>query len=269
MKKAILLSILTFCFAIAFSQNKNSTKSYKSGTKALESKKYSEAISLLTQSINDNPTPNAYYNRAVAYYYIGDSCSFCRDLRNAANLNDSDANNLYYSKCTFSKIDNNIPDSLKNKYPKISHLEIVYDKCSFDSLMYTIVNNGSEYKNSYSDQPIGNQYTKADTTLPVYTIVEAMPEFEGGKDARMKFLIENIKFPSEARASGTQGTVFISFIVETDGSITNISILKSPAKSLSDEAIRIVKLMPNWRPGKQNSKCVRVRFSMPIKFVIS
>lgn len=267
MKKIITLSILAFCLAFAFGQKESSIKNYKAGTKALESNEFSEAISLLTLSIKEYPTADAYYNRAVAFYYLGDSCSFCNDLKNAANLDDSDALELYSSKCTFKQIDRNIPDSLKIKYPKISHLEIVHDKCSSDSLVYATVNSKSEKINIEVNQ-LPNEYYWADS-MPVFTIVQEMPEFAGGDNAKMRFLAESIKYPQKARDSGIQGTVFLSFIINADGSITNISILRSPHESLSDEAIRVMKLMPKWKPGKQNGKPVRVQFNMPIKFTLA
>jgi len=107
-----------------------------------------------------------------------------------------------------------------------------------------------------------------DTGKEVFTVVEQMPSFPGGVEARTKFLMENIIYPLEAREKGYQGTVYLTFVVEPDGRITNLRMLKGVHPSIDAEAVRVVKLMPNWEPGKQRSKPVRVQFNMPIKFTL-
>ncbi len=102
----------------------------------------------------------------------------------------------------------------------------------------------------------------------VYTIVEVAPEFPGGEEARMKFLRDNIVYPIEARKKGIKGRVVLSFIVEKNGSITNIEVLKSAHKLLDEEAIRVTKLMPAWKPAMQKDKPVSIKYSMPITFNI-
>lgn len=82
----------------------------------------------------------------------------------------------------------------------------------------------------------------------------------------MSFIKKNKKNPEFAVENDIQGTVSLSFIIEKDGSLSNIKVIKSPHKVLSDEAIRIVELMPNWKPGKQRGKAVRVRNQLPIIF---
>jgi protein TonB len=102
----------------------------------------------------------------------------------------------------------------------------------------------------------------------IFTVVEQMPSFPGGVEARTKFLMENIIYPLEAREKGYQGTVYLTFVVEPDGRITNLQMLKGVHPSIDAEAVRVVKLMPNWEPGKQRSKPVRVQYNMPIKFTL-
>jgi len=105
-----------------------------------------------------------------------------------------------------------------------------------------------------------------DTTVFSMEEVELKPEFFGGDEALRKFLYENLIFPEIFRTAAIEGYIIIGFIVEVDGSLTNIEILKSPAKVLSDEAIRVVKLIPKWEPGKLNGKAVRVQFEFPVEF---
>ncbi len=97
-------------------------------------------------------------------------------------------------------------------------------------------------------------------------VVEEMPEFPGGESARLKFMYENTKYPVQAREIGISGTVYLSFVVEKDGSISNIKILRGIGGGCDEEAIRMVNVMPKWKPGRQNGKEVRVLFNLPIVF---
>lgn len=102
----------------------------------------------------------------------------------------------------------------------------------------------------------------------VLTMVEEMPEFPGGNLEMNLFLKKNILYPFKELQNGISGTVYVSFIVEKDGSITDVKIIKGVAggPGLSREALRVVRLMPNWSPGKQGGKLVRTIFTLPIKF---
>ena len=103
----------------------------------------------------------------------------------------------------------------------------------------------------------------------VFTVVEEQPEYVGGHDKMIAFIFENLKYPADARAQGIEGTVYVSFIVETDGSVTDTKVIKGVAPGLDQEAKRVVDLFPKWEPGKQDGQAVRVKFVMPIKFKLS
>lgn len=103
----------------------------------------------------------------------------------------------------------------------------------------------------------------------VFTVVEVQPEFSGGDEARILYLKNNIQYPLEARKSGIQGTVFLTFVVETDGTITDVRILRRIGGGCDEEAVRVVKMMPKWKPGTQKGKPVRVQFNMQIKFTLA
>ena len=94
------------------------------------------------------------------------------------------------------------------------------------------------------------------------------PAFTGGEDLLFQFIIDHIKYPDIARENKIQGTVYISFIVEPDGSITNINVMKGIGAGCDEEAERVIKLMPKWNAGKQNNKSVRVRVVIPMRFKI-
>ena len=103
----------------------------------------------------------------------------------------------------------------------------------------------------------------------ILTMVDEMPQFPGGNVARMNFLRDNIIYPLSARKSGIQGTVYVTFVVEPDGSLTDARVLKGIGGGCDEEVIRIIKLMPKWEPGKQDGIPVRVQFNMPVKFTLT
>ena len=103
----------------------------------------------------------------------------------------------------------------------------------------------------------------------IFVFVEESPGFPGGDEARRRYLIENTKYPPLAHEAGIQGTVHITFVVEPDGSITNVRIARGIGGGCDEEAIRVVQNMPRWKPGKQRGRAVRVQFSMPISFRLS
>ncbi|HTX89487.1 MAG TPA: TonB family protein [Bacteroidales bacterium] len=102
----------------------------------------------------------------------------------------------------------------------------------------------------------------------IFTVVEEQPSYPGGEEARIKFLQDNIKYPEEAKELGVQGKVFVTFVVEVDGSITDVKVLRGIGAGCDEEAIRVVKSMPKWVPGKQRGVPVRVQFNLPIKFTL-
>ena len=104
---------------------------------------------------------------------------------------------------------------------------------------------------------------------PIFTIVEEMPSFPGGDEPRVKFLRDNIVYPQMAKENNIQGTVYVSFVVDSKGKVTDVRLLRGIGGGCDEEAIRVVKLMPPWNPGKQNGKSVRVQFNMPIRFTLN
>ncbi|NLH28589.1 MAG: energy transducer TonB, partial [Bacteroidales bacterium] len=107
---------------------------------------------------------------------------------------------------------------------------------------------------------------KEEATEEIFVVVEEMPEFPGGQSALMKYLSENIRYPVIAQENGIEGRVICSFVVERDGSITDVQVVRGVDPSLDKEAVRVIQSMPKWKPGKQRGKPVRVRFTLPIVF---
>ena len=107
---------------------------------------------------------------------------------------------------------------------------------------------------------------KEEVTQKVFDVVEVMPSFPGGQAALLQYLNSHVKYPVVAQENGIQGRVTISFVVERDGSITDVKVARSVDPSLDKEAARVVSSMPRWTPGKQNGSAVRVKFNVPVVF---
>ena len=100
----------------------------------------------------------------------------------------------------------------------------------------------------------------------VFDVVEQMPEYPGGQAALFEYLSKNIKYPADAEKKKVEGKVFVTFVVDSDGKISDVSLLKKVFPSLDAEAIRVISAMPNWIPGRQKGQAVRVKYTVPIMF---
>lgn len=110
-----------------------------------------------------------------------------------------------------------------------------------------------------------NQYTPD----PPFILVEKEPQYNGGLDAMYEYLSKSINYPQIAKEVGIQGIVYTTFVVEKDGSITGVKIKRGIGGGCDEEAVRVLKKMPKWIPGKQRNEKVRVQFNMPIKFTLT
>lgn|SRR5690554_150119 len=102
----------------------------------------------------------------------------------------------------------------------------------------------------------------------IFMIVEEMPEFPGGTEALQKYLAQSVRYPVIAQENGIQGRVYIQFVINQNGEVTNATILRGVDPSLDREALRVVEAMPKWKPGKQRNRPVRVSYTVPINFVL-
>ncbi|WP_080237419.1 energy transducer TonB [Spirosoma rigui] len=102
----------------------------------------------------------------------------------------------------------------------------------------------------------------------IFTVVEQQPEFTGGMAALGQYLSKNLRYPAAAQRANVAGRVFVSFVVNTDGSIQDVQVLKGLGFGTDEEAQRVVKGMPKWRPGKQSGRPVRVKYNLPINFTL-
>ena len=109
-------------------------------------------------------------------------------------------------------------------------------------------------------------YSQSEADDEVYKIVEEMPQFPGGAAKMMEYVQQNLIYPEEARANNVQGRVFVNFIIERDGTISNVEVKRGIGSGCDEEAVRLVKLMPKWTPGKQRGNAVRCSYMLPVVF---
>jgi protein TonB len=102
----------------------------------------------------------------------------------------------------------------------------------------------------------------------VFTVVEEMPSFPGGEEQLFKYLRNNIKFPAVARENGIQGRVFVTFVVDKDGKVKDAKILRGIGGGCDEEALRVIRNMPDWKAGKQNGRAVSVQYNLPVNFTL-
>ena len=103
----------------------------------------------------------------------------------------------------------------------------------------------------------------------IFQIVEEMPSYPGGEKALLEYVAKNIKYPQIARETGIQGRVFVGFVVEPDGSVSNVKILRGIGGGCDEEAMRVIKSLAKWKPGKQRGKAVRVSYQIPVVFKLA
>jgi protein TonB len=128
---------------------------------------------------------------------------------------------------------------------------------------------GTDEENGVDIAELNNMIVDEDTISAPYSVVEQMPEFPGGEAALRKFLGSTVKYPEVAQENGVQGKVFVAFVVDRNGGISNVKIARGVDPALDKEAMRVVKSMPKWIPGKQNGDAVRVSYTVPINFVLN
>lgn len=102
-----------------------------------------------------------------------------------------------------------------------------------------------------------------------FTVVEKMPVYPGGQEQMFKFMATNLHYPESARTANLQGVVFISFVVEADGAVSNAKVIRGLSADCDAEALRVVNLMPKWTPGEQDGKKVKVAYNLPIRFALN
>jgi len=156
-----------------------------------------------------------------------------------------------------AKKDEEVPDEIE--VPTMEDMENTMigtsDEAGIDSIVYDV------------DQNVALDPGPPPKEEPLL-YVESMPEFEGGEGALLKYLADNLEYPDVAKEAGIQGVVYIQFVVEKEGSVTEVKVVRGVHSLLDREAIRVIEEMPRWAPGHQNGRVVRVQFALPIRFTL-
>ena len=147
-----------------------------------------------------------------------------------------------------------------------TEFEVVEDDAELTNELGPVNAEVDESTQNIEITPVVVEEEEEEEEAQIFTVVEKDPEFPGGMDALYKYLSQNIKYPTIARENGITGRVYVTFVVERDGSIANPRVLRDIGGGCGAEAIRVVKSMPKWNPGKQSGKAVRVQFNLPVNF---
>jgi protein TonB len=149
---------------------------------------------------------------------------------------------------------------------KVVQINIVEDDVEVeDDLLIDVEADESTEMDEYIPIEVEEEIVEEAT---IFTVVESMPEFKGGMADLYSYLGNNIKYPVMAKESGIQGKVYVTFVVERDGSITDVKVLRGIGGGCDEEAVRVVASMPRWKPGKQRGKPVRVQYNLPVRFTL-
>lgn len=155
-------------------------------------------------------------------------------------------------------VENDKRTACKSSEPLI----ILGDVVVVDEVLDEDVTDG--FVESFAPSPIEGEVE--DPENDVYQIVQEMPKFPGGDKELFQFVADHIKYPEEAKKAGTEGRVYVGFIVEPDGSLSDFKVLRGIGHGCDEEALRIVESMPKWQPGTQRGKAVRVQYLIPVNF---
>lgn len=270
-----LFLILLFKAMAGQTNEQQGTLLFEQGVAAYENSQIREADSLFLLSAAAYPNDNVFYNLSITKLKLGDTCQSCSYLFEASKFGSEKYYKMYKTRCVTKQRVWYINDTDSTQFYSI----IYKNRCTddFDIHFYKFYSNGkpdrevwlSKFSNDYlvayqtQSFPI-EQYV--DTSI--FTIFEEAPSFPGGDDGLMTFLMSNLSYPQLAKDHDIQGTVILSFVVSSSGKIGNISVLKGIGGGCDEEAVRVVSIMPDWIPGKQNGKPVNILFTFPIRFVL-
>jgi len=242
---------------------------YNLGVNYLVKGEYNTADSLFTLALKrGDQNKNTYFDRALARKKLGNTCGFCVDMICAADLKDMEANNVFWKSCpeldSVFTCENDKRVAVSDTLVTISYFDVINNTKQI-SVLQKIKGLSYHY--------FVNANGKIDTislSEPVYDdiAIQEQPEFPGGDAGLLSFVSKNIQYPRHERDQGIQGKVYTTFVIDMDGRVTDVMIYKGVknGRALEAEALRVVKLMPKWKPGKQNGKYVKVRYILPILF---
>jgi len=239
MKLRILLCILLLLRLSSFAQDNGNADPFmdsnNKGVNLIKEEKYEEANKFFSEEIKKNESDaNAYFNRGTVLWHLNDETHACRDWSSLLALGDTAAFKLLDKNC---------------------HGAMVIEDDTIHSVQYHKM-----WANEKKDDKTMSQSARA------VNIADEMPEFPGGTDALINYLQKNVNIPATAKANHVSGTVVVNFIVSRKGHVLFPYVTRGIGSGCNEEAIRVIKKMPTWKPGKQKGKPVLVRYNLPVSF---
>lgn len=271
MKHVIFFLLIIGIFA-GCNVQKKAEKYHHKGIAYLKKNDIQKAENAFLHSIDEYPTKEAYYDLAQLYKKTNKKCEYCKNIELSSRYGYKDSIGGFVSDCVTKE---------KSIYENDSSLNIekstyLYtDNCNHTKdRIYVFRKNGNIKYSFFLEKWDGQSDTKMLDSFPdpnnnkniVYISLEEIPQYKGGESARMEFLQNNLVYPQISREENKQGIVMITFIIDENGNVTNPYVSYSVDKNLDNEALRVVKLMPRWIPGKVNGVNVKVRFVLPLHF---
>ncbi len=284
--KNLISSLFVLVSLTIYAQNEQAKILYDKGIEAFNVKNYKTADSLLSLSAKLYADKDTYINLALVKNELGDHCAYCAYLLEASKLKNRKAERLHKKSCIIKDTIKYLNIAEKNvSYYCVSLKSDCSDKRNYefykkyldkDSVIsFKIIPSDSfSFKEEDCLSPTFEIEKTAKENLeitlkpPPYILIDEMPQYPGGKDSLNIFLVENIVYPKYAKRKNIHGMVYVTFIVETDGTINDVKVLRGIGGGCDEEAVRVVKMMPKWTPGNLKGKKVRVQFNLPIKFIL-
>jgi TonB family protein len=263
-----------------YGQSNKSVKLYNEGLKMFQEKQYQKADSLFTLSNNLYPDVNTYYNLGLTKFYLNDTCGFCNNMKVVVDNDDEEAAVMFYKLC-------------------IRHDTIKFGELKNDTLLFSVVSTGfcakerkqrfyiKDYKNQKITAFYCNETFFSDqiqklvtTTFPrfnsadkkfmydVCDLVDQMPDFPGGQKNLMLFFAHNLIYPQDAKETGIQGEVIVEFKINETGQVSQPHIIKGIGGGCDEECVRVINLMPKWKPAMTNGVPASVRYQMTLRYVL-
>jgi TonB family protein len=228
------------------------------GMKHFKAMEYRQAIDYFTQALEIKHDGDVYYQRGMSYYHLEQYDSCCTDLQSAARRANKLAQAYLNDFC--NRIDTVYMDKSCN----------VVDKSNHEYMEITTTGKYTEYKNIQRLNREGKLVHDfcIDRSDTIYTVVEEKAEYPGGEMALVKYLSENLRFPDYARDHGISGRIFITFIIDKSGYVTDVQLLRGIGGGCDEEAMRVVSSMPKWTPAKINGKPVEIQYTIPINYSV-
>lgn len=160
-----------------------------------------------------------------------------------------------------------LPPPPPPEQPEVTtELNVIEDDAESDKEMDMSTFARQEEATNIEITPVKIEEEEEEDEQEIFQVVENDPEFPGGVEAMYKYLAQNIKYPQLARENNITGRVYVTFVVEKDGSVTGVRVMRDIGGGCGAEAVRVVKSMPKWKPGKQRGKAVRVQYNLPVNF---